>query len=573
MVLPEAAVQWTVAGCSAQQTLGGGACGVHALLGVPNSSGMLECAGARGMAVESLSRSLACNSCVHAAILRESWWHELAVPAASGEAPTQEAKLLWSEFQARYPEGAERGQQQVEKEQAEKRRAQGGLGELREACRTFFKSVSHEGLLEVCARLDYASTEAQELCYEPRAGQYVVKGSGGLWPEGGPQTKLEAMIDCRAVFDELRLAVFLRCPCLVEVESSLRGSDIDKEACQAMAAAVAAFREAPQQTTGHTGSFLSEASATYLAIVQDPSYYFSCDEIALIARQRGLNVILAKELGRKQWVAEAVVHSGAGPFQAILLRGASGAGHVRTHFERLQRVANAGVADLTTERRHWWKCRVCSATFSSSILVPEGGVCCGHPVEEGVQQAGGPAGDAHAATLGQGPATPCEEPDARLPIPEWALPALRRKETEVAAEEADADSRSEAGSGPTEAAGLQDSGAERSGKPKREKLPFAHGTDGTCEFERAVDLVLETYRSGGAVHAVLQNLPHYSAPEPGLAVAFPWSHFACRSTLFKFKFVCLNRCKLVNTARASGGAGSTALRSSWSATARSCRSL
>ncbi|CAJ1384712.1 unnamed protein product [Effrenium voratum] len=423
-------------------------------------------------------------------------------------APTQEAKLFWSEFQARYPEGAERVQQQVEKEHAEKRRAQGGLGELREACRTFFKSVSHEGLLEVCARLDYASTEAQELCYEPRAGQYVVKGSGGLWPEGGPQTKLEAMIDCRAVFDELRLAVFLRCPCLVEVESSLRGSDIDKEACQAMAAAVAAFREAPQQTTGHTGSFLSEASATYLAIVQDPSYYFSCDEIALIARERGLNVILAKELGRKQWVAEAVVHSGAGPFQAILLRGASGAGHVRTHFERLQRVANAGVADLTTERRHWWKCRVCSATFSSSILVPEGGVCCGHPVEEGVQQAGGPAGDAHAATLGQGPATPCEEPDARLPIPEWALPALRRKVTEVAAEEADADSRSEAGSGPTEAAGLQDSGAERSGKPKREKLPFAHGTDGTCEFERAVDLVLETYRSGGAVHAVeLEALP------------------------------------------------------------------
>ncbi|CAJ1448371.1 unnamed protein product [Effrenium voratum] len=134
------------------------------------------------MAVESLSRSLACNSCVHAAILRESWWHELAVPAASGEAPTQEAKLFWSEFQARYPEGAERVQQQVEKEHAEKRRAQGGLGELREACRTFFKSVSHEGLLEVCARLDYASTEAQELCYEPRAGQYVVKGSGGLWP-------------------------------------------------------------------------------------------------------------------------------------------------------------------------------------------------------------------------------------------------------------------------------------------------------------------------------------------------------------------------------------------------------
>ena len=165
------------------------------------------------MAVESLLWSLACNSCVHAAILRESWWHELAVPAASGEAPTQEAKLFWSEFQARYPEGAERV-------------------ELREACRTFFKSVSHEGLLEVCARLDYASTEAQELCYEPRAGQYVVKGSGGLWPEGGPQTKLEAMKDCRAVFDELRLAVFLRCPCLVEVESSLRGSDIDKEACQ-----------------------------------------------------------------------------------------------------------------------------------------------------------------------------------------------------------------------------------------------------------------------------------------------------------------------------------------------------
>ena len=269
------------------------------------------------------------------------------------------------------------------------------------------------------------------------------------------------------------------------------------------------------------------------------------------------------------------MHSGAGPFQAILLRGASGAGHVRTHFERLQRVANAGVADLTTERRHWWKCRVCSATFSSSILVPEGGVRCGHPVEEGVQQAGGPAGDAHAATLGQDekhvcPATPGEEPDARLPIPEWALPALRRKVTEVAAEEADADSRC---SGPAEAAGLQDSGAERSGKPKREELPFAHGTDGTCEFERAVDLVLETYRSGGAVHAVPQNLPHYSAPEPGLAVAFPWSHFACRSTLFKFKFVCLNRCKLVNTARASGGAGSTALRSSWSATARSCRSL
>ena len=78
-------------------TLGDGACGVHAVFGTVNPGGQLECAGAREMAADALKAALCSKTACeerYVAAVREAIWSELAVPGAQATGGA-EAKLFW----------------------------------------------------------------------------------------------------------------------------------------------------------------------------------------------------------------------------------------------------------------------------------------------------------------------------------------------------------------------------------------------------------------------------------------------------------------------------------------------
>ena len=86
------------------RTKGDGGCGLHAVWGLPNTEGELECPGGQGTMREKLSALLPeslvqlqreLGPCQHLGSIVAALWNELTVPAATGERD-EESQIFWN---------------------------------------------------------------------------------------------------------------------------------------------------------------------------------------------------------------------------------------------------------------------------------------------------------------------------------------------------------------------------------------------------------------------------------------------------------------------------------------------
>lgn len=192
-------------------TVGDGACGVHAAFGVTNRQGQLQCHNARDLASASLAKALrsSVGDSAHREAVRLSLWNELAVPGASGE-DLVEASIFWEHLRNLYPTEAndvkdtvKQGKQQLKAKDRQK-------AKLAQVCRYFFCNAPQGVVDAVCAQIGYTAEEGAGDCFEERQGKRFVKGiSDTVWQPAWPRSKKEA-IQCKdIVFDGLRTSVFL----------------------------------------------------------------------------------------------------------------------------------------------------------------------------------------------------------------------------------------------------------------------------------------------------------------------------------------------------------------------------
>ncbi|CAE6960638.1 RPL15 [Symbiodinium sp. CCMP2592] len=340
IALPQRAQQWLQQDCQLQRARGDGACGIHATFGDRVEGGVLVCDHARRLAADALRDAL--NDSQDLAVpVRSSLWTELALPAAKAEVAqdwslaSAESRHFWQVFAQNYPDQAEEAQACARREEQVKSEGRARHGQLEMACRAFFCNVSKPTLHAFCASIGYLEEEGQERCYEMRAGRPVAKGSDQELPAGSPETKIDAICSPEPCFDALRVAV-LTGRSLEAVTSSLQRCDKETELCSKLLEAVEIFQsaEAPQHI--EPSDFYQFGVEAYLAAVQCGEYFFSVDEIQLICHQRGLNILITREVAPGSFVVEAVVEALVHTdFQAIVLRGADASGPVRSHFDRL----------------------------------------------------------------------------------------------------------------------------------------------------------------------------------------------------------------------------------------------
>ena len=327
-------------------TLGDGACGIHAAFGSTNRHRQLECARARSVALEALAQALRNEGAhlePHAAAVRASLWDELALPAARGVA-SPEASLFWQHLLELHPEEAAKVQAAVRLEASRDAACAKQKGMLSNACREFFLNASATDINTLCSRIGYSTHEGAEDCFEQRRGGKYVKGTlNSIWPPAGPVTKMEAICCEHAAFDGLREAVFLsrdlgHCIGIVkELAMNMASDNVIILAKQLEEYHQHLQSQSKTQST-QPPSFYNAAVDAYLSAVVEKSYFFSYDEVATVAEIKGQSLLIVKEAGGTNFVPCCVV-ANAAPQRTqpvvILVKNANTNDRVRSHFERL----------------------------------------------------------------------------------------------------------------------------------------------------------------------------------------------------------------------------------------------
>ena len=338
--LPERARQWLQQDCELRRARGDGACGIHASFGHRLEGGALVCDHARRLAADVLRDALH-DSQDLAVPVRASLWNELALPGARAALAqdwslvSAESRLFWQIFSQNYPDRSEEAQACAMREAELKCQGQLRHSQLQMACRAFFCHVSKATLLAFCASIGYLEQEGRELCYEIRGGRPVAKGSGQALPAGSPETKIDAICCPDPCFDALRVAV-LTGRSLDAVLRSLQHLDMEPEMCKNLQEAVDIFQSATACQHVEPADFYQFGVEAYLAAVQCSEYYFSVDEVRLICHQRGLNMLITREVAPGNFAVSAVVQAHEQTdFRAIVLRSADASGPIRSHFDQL----------------------------------------------------------------------------------------------------------------------------------------------------------------------------------------------------------------------------------------------
>ena len=333
--LPEEARKWLGQKCHAVETLGDGACGLHAIFGEEGVTGALTCKNARELALQALEAAFG-SADPEAARLRSTLWREMACRGMQESDLHPEAKLFWRAFADKFPDAAVMAKQAAAEEADLSVQATSCREALSRACKLFFLQASSSVFEKFCRAIAYWTTEGQEPCFQMQAGQCIVNGTQMQLPEGGPQTKLEAIRHEAEVFDALRVAavLFADASRVVTVLQELSG---EAEHAENVARVLQDYRRVAERTSMEPIDFQQRAVAAYLAAIQQNTYYFSIEELKIISRQLEANILIAKEGSSQALTVEAIVHCHREQdFKTIVLRQAEGPGPVRSHFERLQ---------------------------------------------------------------------------------------------------------------------------------------------------------------------------------------------------------------------------------------------
>lgn len=327
-------------------TLGDGACAIHAAFGKTNRNGQLECVSARSLAAKALTDALRCESGYlneRIAAVRMSLWDELALPAAAGM-DSVEAQIFWRNLSELYPEEAGKVREAVAVEAERTTELTKQKYKLAKACRSFFVNGTVSCIESLCSRIGYATNEGAEDCFEERRdGKYVKGTRNSVWPAEGPMKKMDAIRYDHDAFDSLRLAVFLARDLEMCIEvlkdiakdmENVEGERLQKELEEYL-------RQAEQSEDKvrptQPQSFYDAAVDAYLCSVMEDGYYFSYDEVATVAERRGQGLLIVKEDEAANFVPCCAVQNGSNrqPVIIILVKNANSSGRVRSHFERL----------------------------------------------------------------------------------------------------------------------------------------------------------------------------------------------------------------------------------------------
>ena len=334
--LPVEASSWIGQTCSAAETLGDGACAVHAAFGERTETGVLICHGARELAMHALEAAMHSED-QQASRIKSTLWREMARRGMKEDEAAPEARLFWQTFADKFPALAEVARNAAVQQADAENRATQRHQVLTQACRVFFLKAPVAIFQRFCSDIGYENAEGQEPCFEVQGDRRLVKGTKRReLPADGPDSKLEAIRRDEEVFDALRTAVLWsadRGTILAALGRCSLEDEHGHAAALARARDVHACDNAPSLAPAE---FEACAVAAYLVAIQQQAYYFSVDEVQVICRQLGANVLIVKEVAPLVLLVEGVVYSQAGQdFRAIVLRGAGDNGSVRSHFERL----------------------------------------------------------------------------------------------------------------------------------------------------------------------------------------------------------------------------------------------
>ena len=337
-------------------TLGDGACGMHAAFGALNADGFLECGLSRLLAAESLARALKSRAqTAHVEAVRLALWNELALPAACGKGGP-EGQLFWNELKRKCSSAADQVQAIAGERVGQRDQARQEKDDLTKACRAFFLSASDAAFMSFCHKVGYSESEGQEDCFEVRGDRKIVKGTRNTpWAEGPVRTKQEAIRHESPAYDALRTAVFLG-NCIEHCKQVLHEVEAEFNCPEAEAVhfALRICSSSAAPGPGSTKDMPQEVEEAvvdaYLATISMQNYFFSYDEIAVVADMRMQSLVVVKEEGAN-FVPCCLVHHVGVPPVVILVKNAETEHRVRSHFERLapRMAVTSLLADKETE--------------------------------------------------------------------------------------------------------------------------------------------------------------------------------------------------------------------------------
>jgi hypothetical protein len=358
------------------RTCGDGACALHAAFGHPRvGSGLfLACAREHAVALLGPSYEAVCIKSGHHfwfEAIADSLWTEFARPSFEGKRSVEgeifmrsltslspQYSLEVKEYWQRRSESLHENDHAKEALLASSRLFFTELNEARIirplAFLLDFIPTLNEILRKTRADLDQSSAPyldfncdfLHEPWHEDSHGSKLVRGTRIPYPANGPASKYEALFDSRPCFDPLRYS-FLVAGGLGSFLEGLSGilcsvSNHDDVGANSIATArafeahVRSYR-LTLVTIDAPVDFAARTWAAYLKSISDKSYYFSVEELLLLARCACVNVVVFKQhIGNTiQYAGGSIENEGATVVFTKIKVVENSIERVRSHYERV----------------------------------------------------------------------------------------------------------------------------------------------------------------------------------------------------------------------------------------------
>ena len=365
---------------TSRRTIGDGACGLHAAFGLPNERKSFFLPNARDFATASLGPSYQAltqrvGKSMELQQLGNVLWNELALPSARRELQhlersdlTNEQAAFWSSLNAFSPELHQVVLHRAQEEAFEDLQKEKLLANLREAAALFFDQRWEVSLIRPLAValkflpdinidvhdpvevavLAASFPDSSTFLVEPseiRGSREVVRTSNIAFPvDDRPTSMYSALFDPRECFDALRM-LFFDCSygnaeklkeeigvCFSLCQDAHFSSIVQR--IHAVVEEMASFRLRRHQDA--PSEFVENAWPAFLQAIKSEDYFFSCDEIAVMAQSAKRNLIITKQLrDDSSYHIVCCSHCTDEPYTVIAVD-ARAAGPARSHFERLE---------------------------------------------------------------------------------------------------------------------------------------------------------------------------------------------------------------------------------------------
>ena len=340
-------------------TAGGGDCGMHAALGSCNAHGSIAVSNPRAWIRQVLLKCETAPACIAALELivgtvpaRELFdkvtsaiGQDLFLPGLSDMEASQESRCFVEAMrqhdQALASEGA---QFMIEHGDSVERRSSCKTRIL-ERCRGIFKASYKAKLIQpIAVRLGAIPGEFfKSSFFEDFRGRRLVAGTLTEFPDGGPETKFEALFDLRSCFDPLRWSLLVAGGsvsevsafriCLQDLMITLCDEDTPLvEVVQPLCEALLEF-DSCEVTAKFDTNFVNRAWKCYRAALLSSDYWLTCDELLMLCTLAQVPIAIFDAHLHQLNLVASFTPEGAEPVLVKLDN--DGRRAVRGHFERV----------------------------------------------------------------------------------------------------------------------------------------------------------------------------------------------------------------------------------------------